>query len=147
MTPYQKAQQILADLEARAADIGLDLPTLRYAQIGTPVVSCASLIVAVTNLAPEAGGAGVEDIVVCDAAQMGTFTILFSHDCSWVANDDGSDDPARVVEASAHMDASGSFLWDYANEYVPYISKTWSLSWSLVGGLGISTLTLTVGID
>lgn len=148
MTPYAKAQAILAELVEAALPLEPDfvLPTLRYAQIGAPVVACESLIVAVAGMTAD-NGLEVEDLTFCDSSQIGTFTIVHAIDCAWVANEDGTDDPARVAEASARMDANGTFLWNYANELVPFVSKQWTIGWAFMGGLGLTTLTLTTGID
>lgn len=149
MSPYEKAKAILAELEARAAAVSpepLDLPSVRYAQIGAPqTVTCASLIVGTATIAAD-GADDFEDIR-CDAIQLGTFVLIYALDCSWVANDDGTDNPVKVAEASERMDAAGNFLWAYANELDPYLSKEWSMAYALTGGLGIATLTLTTGID
>lgn len=149
VTPYQKAQAILDELVNRATSVEpepLDLPSVRYAQIGAPqTVTCESLIVGASSIT--ADGADDLETIACDAVQLGTFVLIWAIDCAFVANEDGTDDPVRVAQASERMDAAGNFLWSYANELDPFLSKEWTMTFALAGGLGITTLTLITGID
>jgi hypothetical protein len=146
VTPFQKAQDFLQQLNDRAMLDGTTLlPGIQYAQIGMPDMACESLIVAVTTVAPDAGEEGGP--VICDASQMATFLVVWCQACSWVSDDSGINDPAKVAEVSARMDAAGTFLWDWANEMDAYLSKQWTLGWASAADLGITTLTLTTGVD
>lgn len=148
MTPLEKAQQILDQIVAKATPLGPDyvLPDLRYVQLGTPVISCASVIVAGLSLATDGASLGILN-VDCDAMQVCTFQVTIARDCSWVANEDGSDDPTRVAQASAMLSSDGELLWDYAQHFVPMVTKQWNNAWDLIGGIGISTLALTTEVD
>ena len=149
MSPYEKAQAILADLVARAAAESPEprvLPSIQYAQIGAPrTVTCESLVVGAATVA--ADGADDSESIMCDAIQVGTFMLVYALDCSWTSDEDGTDNPELVAEVSGRVDAAGDFLWAYANELDPFLSKEWSLGFTMTGGLGIATLTLTTGID
>lgn len=149
MSPYEKAQAILAALEVRAAAESPEpraLPPVRYAQMGAPrTVTCESLIVGTTSVT--ADGADDTEGINCDAIQLGTFALVYALDCAWTSEDDGTDDPTKVAAASARMDDAGDFLWGYANDLDPFLSKEWSMAYTWTGGLGIATLTLTTGID
>jgi hypothetical protein len=146
MTPYEKAQQFLESLEGRAAAQVpvVELPTIRYAQIGTPDMACASVIVGVTTINPDAADEGP---VVCDASQLATFLIVVCLECSWTADEEGINDPVLVADASARLDVIGQFLWDWANELDPFVSKEWTLGFTSSADLGIATLRLITGVD
>lgn len=143
MTPLSKAQQILNGVEATAAGMSVAMPRLRYAQLATQVVSVESVIVAATSMEPDAAYGPLE----CNASQLATFVVSWALDCSWVSNDDGTDDPTRVAEASARMDTVAEVLWEFASGLDAFLSKQWSIGWAFIGGLGIVTLQLTTGVD
>lgn len=142
VTPLEKAKQILADINTFASASSVDLPGHQYAQTGTPVIACAGLIVAVTNVSIAAGYDPT-----CGAAQSGTFVVTLTRDCGVEFNEDGSDNVDAITAVSAEADADAQMLWDYANQLEIYLTRTWSVSWALIGGLGITTLSLTIGID
>jgi hypothetical protein len=140
MTPYEKAQDLLKSLEVACPN----LPTLAYAQIGGQVVSCESLIIAATG----ADGQPQDPLnLKCAFNQIGTFVITVARDCAFEATEDGVDDPVEVARVSAQMDQDGDCLWGWAQNLDPYISKDFSLGFTLQGGLAITSMQLTLGID
>lgn len=151
MTPYEKAQQILDSVIAAGEDqIGLGtwpgwgLPTVRYAQMNAaPVISCEVLTVSVMDVAPHTAYGPVE----CNASQLSTFSIILARNCMNTSDDDGVDVPEAVESASVVADQDAQLLWGWADSYSAFLSKDWSISWTLNGGIGITTLTLTTGID
>lgn len=143
MTPFQKAQQLLEELETEALAAFIELPHMRYAQMGTPVIACDLATVACTTIAPDEAS-GPEK---CNASQMATFLVVIARACAWTGNDDGTDDPAVVEEVSAVIAQDIDLLWTVANNYTAFLSKRWSVAWELTGGLAIVTMTITTGVD
>lgn len=143
MSPLEKAQQILDQLVDKAADESFTLPTQQYPQTGDPVIACALFTVAVSSvLVAEAYGPNA-----CNASQLGTFSIVIARDCGNTSRQDGSDDPAAVAAVSQTLSADGEFLWSWINNYIAYLSKEWSVSYVIQGGLSMATMQLTTGID
>lgn len=143
-TPIGKARELLSLLETAAGAASLSLPETRYAQLGEVVVTCAAVIVTLQNLdpaGPEYGSPG------CVTSQIGTFSLIIARDCGVVYDDDGVDIPALVEDASEDMSEDGDFLWEFAAGLDMYLQKNWAVTWSLPGGLLISTLSLTLGVD
>lgn len=145
MTPWGKADSLLKDLISAAGVAHLSLPERRYAQLGEPVVACAAVQVALTGL--EQAGPEYQPQAGCVTAQVGTFVVIIARDCAVVFNDDGTDDPKLVVDVSQDMSEDGDFLWNWANEVETFITKTMSLSWILEGGLSITSVSMTLGVD
>lgn len=144
MTPWGKADALLKDLVAAAGIAHLPLPERQYAQLGEPVVACAAVQVALTGL--EQAGPEYQP-QACDTSQVGTFVVIIARDCAVVFNDDGTDDPKLVVDASQDMSEDGDFLWVWAESVPTFITKTLSLGWILEGGLSITSVSMTLGID
>lgn len=148
MNAYEKAQQLLQLIETEALPFEPEytLPSQRYARVGTGVISCASVQVAALDMSPDGLDNG-QVTVHCDAIQLSNFACIISRDCSFVANEDGSDDPKRVGEASALGAKDAQFLWNWAQHYDAYFSKQFSVGWIFTGGILITTLSLTTGVD
>jgi hypothetical protein len=152
-TPLEKAREFLATIEDMAPAMGIVLPELRYAQLAQPVIACSSLIAAVTNTIPHAeygGATGSRGNIFgfeCNASQQSTFVISLSRECSWISNEDGTDNPEEVVKVSEQMQADHDLLWYFAADLNPYLSKSWSIAMAIMGGLSIVTLQLLTGVD
>lgn len=153
MTPLDKAREFLAMLEDQAPTHGVVLPDPRYAQLGTPVIGCAATVVGVagTNPHPEYGGASAVAMGIfgfeCNASQQASFVFSIARECSWTSDETGLDIPEAVVKVSETMQADHDLLWYFAANLEPYLSKSWSLAMTLMGGLAITTMTLTTGVD
>jgi len=149
VNPYEKAQQILELIEAEAIPLEPDftLPTLRYARVGTAVVSCASVQVAALDINTDGANIGQLNVLCDDAVQMTNFACIISRDCSFAANEDGSDDPLRVAELSEKGAADAQFLWDFAEHYDEYFLKQFNVTWKIDGDLVITTLGMLTGVD
>lgn len=143
-TALEKANELLASLQAFAIADNSPLPTPAYAQLGEAVVTCASTIVTLTSIDP----VGAEYQPDCTPGQIGNFAITIARDCGVVYDEtSGVDDPDLVVAASEDMDADGDLLWRWAATLDLFYVKTWTVSFSLPGGLLISAMALTLGID
>ena len=143
MTPFDKAKQLLERVEESGRVLCVDLPSNRYAQVGQPVVACSLVTVACTSIDIDQA-TGPEK---CNASQLATFAIIIARDCSWTSEQDGTDDVAKVDVVSAEIASDADVLWHMANNYSAFLSKRWSVAWTIEGGLGVTTLTLTTGID
>jgi hypothetical protein len=153
MTPLEKAREFLATIEDMAPVMGTVLPDQRYAQLGQPVIACSSLIAAVTTTIPHAeygGATGSRGNIFgfeCNASQQSTFVISLARECSWTSDDTGFDIPEEVVKVSEQMQMDHDLLWYFAANLDAYLSKSWSISMVLMGGLSIVTLQLLTGVD
>jgi hypothetical protein len=143
VTPLEKAAQLIDEIDDYACDIGVDLPKLRYPQIGTPVIGCEAFTIGVIDVTPHEQYGPVE----CNASQLVTFSVNVSRTCSWVADDDGIDDPEKVAEVSATLSADSEVLWSFAQQYRAYLSKQWNVTFLRTGGLGITTMSFIIGVD
>ena len=143
MTPLEKAQELIEELDTFAGVQGVGLPTLRYPQIGTPVIATEALTVGVIDVTPHEQYSPVE----CNASQLCTYSINVSRECSWTSDDDGVDDPVRIAEVSATLSADSELLWNFAQQYRAYLSKQWNVTFLLTGGLGITTMSFIIGVD
>lgn len=144
MTPYGKAKALLTELKtfAAARDTPVKLPSEAYAQMGGQVVACEGLIVALARVSP---AEGIDP--TCGAIQLGDFIISLARSCSVVFDDTGADDVDEVKRVSEETDIDLELLWDFADSLSVWGSKTWSVTNTLLGGLSITTLSLTAGID
>lgn len=146
MTPLEKAKDILKQINARADESGLRLPSMQLAKLSPtpPVIACEELLVAITAIT-------LPDETFepdCNPARLATFVIILARACAQEADPQtGVDIPENVRTIHAGLDRDSDFLWDWAAEYDYYLSKTWDMAWGLEGGLAVSTLTLTTGID
>lgn len=143
MTPYEKAQQLLQAVVDEAEIAGIDLPAAQYAQVGDPVIACEVLTVACTNVDPNAE-TGPEQ---CNASQLGAFAIILARECSWTGNYDGTDNLEAIAEVSDAIGKDSDLLWATANNFKAYLVKRWNVTWTLTGGLGITTLAMVTGVD
>lgn len=141
MTPYAKAKQLIDDVVEFSE---IDLPKLKYAQVGAPhVIAHEVFTVAVSGVDPHGQYGPFE----CNASQLSTFLVIIAWNCSWTSETDGSDDPRKIKSVSEKLDATGQMLWDFASRYQAYLSKEWSITFALTGGIGITTLSFTIGVD
>lgn len=144
MTPFGKATQLLGQIVAAAAaeDPVLVLPERRYSLVAEPVVDCESVIIALTGInQPEEFDAN------CGIPQIGSFAIIIARDCAGVADQNGVTIIERAEEVATQQARDGDFLWSFANSYREFVSKSWSVGFSITGDLSITTMLLTTGID
>jgi hypothetical protein len=142
---YEKAQEILDALVAFAAAQvpEHELPALQYAQVGGPAhVVCAVVTVAALSMSIAPGTPAD-----CNAVQLAPFDVVIGRECAWEAEEDGRDIPAQVTDVSALIAADGELLWAFAGEYDPYLSKEWQVIWVKEGGIAVSVLKMTTGIN
>ncbi len=143
MTPLEKAQQLIEELDDYAGGVGVELPSLQYPQIGTPVIATEAFTIGVIDVSPHDQYGPNE----CNASQLTTFSINISRECSWTSDDDGVDVPEKVEEVSATLSADSELLWQFAEQYRAYLSKQWNITFLLTGGLGITTMSFIIGVD
>ena len=137
-TPWQYGKVLLESLEGWV----VPLPDERFAQVGGQVVSCESLIVATT-------GANSQEMLgapQCDVIQVATYEVTVARECSDMSNNDGTNDQPAIAAVSAQMDQDGDALWRWAQQLEFYWVKSFDLGWVITGGLGITSLSLTVGV-
>lgn len=142
MTPKEKADSLLGLIQTEASAADLHLPETQYSVLGEPVIDCASVIVALTDIVHVAGYPEG-----CGAPQLGTFVIAITRDCSIMFDPNGNTIPDKADEVATIMSLDSDFLWDWANGYNHYISKSWTMGYTLTGGIGIVSMSLTTGID
>lgn len=132
MTPYEAAQDVLNTVVEQL----ISAPTVQFAQLGPPVVDCASVISAATGL----------DESPLPGCACGSITIIttVARDCAFVSNDDGSNNPAAIAAVSAQIDGDSIALRRVGEMYV---ESEWSIGWSLDGGLAITSLSITMPLS
>lgn len=150
MTPLEYADQIRKQFEDYATDVcELTLPEekQRYSRLGAAVIACESLIAAVTDAQAipinEGGGTAWN---ACQFTQQATIIITLARECSYEMEEDGTDDPVQVAAISASMDKDGECLWTWAHDLETHMGKSFEVSFTLLGGLAITALSLTVGV-
>jgi len=141
VTPYEKAQQLVDDIVEFSE---MKLPKLRYAQVGAPnVIADEVFTVAVNAVDPHDQYGPFE----CNPSQLSTFLVIIAWECSWTGENDGRDDPRKVKTVSQKLDDTGTMLWSFASQYRAYLSKEWSITYALTGGVGITTMSFSIGVD
>lgn len=129
MTPFQFANSIL-DTVICVLD---DPPPTAFAQVGTQVVDCESIIVAVTSLDKSAMSG-------CDCGRV-TVVVTVARDCANESNPDGTNNLEVINHVSQQIDNDGIALRQVGFEYV---ESEWTVGWSIEGGIAISSLQLTL---
>lgn len=142
MTPLAKAKALLTLVESAADTAEVELPSQRYAVLGEPVVDCESVIIALTGV-----GQPDEFNVHCGVPQLGTFSIIVARGCATMYDQEGKTIPSKADAVADAQSTDSEFLWSFANGYQEYLSKTWSLGYAITGGIAITSLLLTTGID
>lgn len=143
-TAYDTATALLASLVSDAATESLTLPTVQYVVTGEPVVDCPSVIVALTGInIPE----GFTNAIHCAPPQLGSFDVIIARDCGTQFTPDGSTIPSAADTIAAAAAADGDFLWGWASRYAEVVDKTWELGFVTTGGLAITSLLLTTGVQ
>lgn len=143
-TPFDRAKSLLDELIAFATAHSHGLPHTRYAQIGSIVRDCESVIVATGNLTPDALYTPVD----CVSPRQSTFLIEIIRACAVVYDTNGLTIPSVVESVSAIGAEDGQLLYEFAQEINGWSSKQpWSVAWSLAeGGLQVASLQITIGI-
>lgn len=129
MTPFQLANSILETV-VRALN---NPPATAFAQVGTQVVDCESLIVAVTSL-------DKSSLPNCDCGRVTVFVTL-ARDCANESNPDGTNNLEVISSVSQQIDEDGTALHAVGQEYV---ESEWSVGWTIEGGIAITSLQLTM---
>jgi hypothetical protein len=146
VTPLEKAKELLAGIvtASRASGVSVQVPNNRYAQMGGQVVDCESLIVAVANVRATEG---FQLMPGCNVPQTADFIVTLARDCAVTFDDSGATNVSELERVSLVSDQDGQFLWDFATEYDAFATKSYSLSYINLGGLSVTTLSLTIGVD
>lgn len=143
-TPYDRAKALLAEFVEFAEARSIDLPEVRYAQIGEIVRDCESVIVSVGNIAPDP----LYDPLTCVAPRTSTFLVDIIRSCAIVYDNEGLTIPSSLEEVSERGAIDGQLLDDFAREVEGWTSKSpWSVVWSLAGAnIQVASLQITVGV-
>jgi len=146
VTPFEKCKALQAELESLAAgyeEAGYTLPARRYAVLGEPVIDCESVIIALTGMVVPEG----YDIN-CGPPQLGTFSVVIARDCATPFDEEGVTIPAEAEALAVDQGVDGDMLWLFANRHQPYAAKLpWTIGFVVTGGLAVTSLQLTTGID
>jgi hypothetical protein len=133
MTPLEFAQDVLNT----AANELVDAPQTQYAQLGTQVVDCESLIVAATNVSESPNDTN------CSSGQV-TFVVTLARDCANVANRDGTTDVDALSTVNAVLERDGAALRAIADLYLEATDR--SVAWTYEGGIAVTSMQMTVPI-
>ncbi len=154
MTPFSKGKELLADVVSYAETAHVVLPKTQYAQIGNNTIACAGVYVTALGTDRQtlenstAVNFGSElQLQVCGVVQLATYNIVIARDCANIANQDGTDDPVRVAALSDELDLDGELLWNFAEQYEAWNTKTYSMRWEIEGNLAYTSLSMTIGVD
>lgn len=141
------AEEALAATIDAAEAAGIELPEIRYVQMGDPVIACPSVIAAVTaintftdpNVPPGA-------LPGCAPIQVATVSVYVAHEYT-CARDDGTDDPEAVYKISQVMAAEGNVVWDALNALQFFMGPdNVAVNWTINGGFCYVIGTCTRGI-
>lgn len=144
MTPFEKCKALQAEFEALAAGYAdYVLPERRYAVLGEPVVDCESVIIALTGMVvPE----GFD--TTCGPPQMGTFSVVIARDCATPFDEEGVTIPTEAEALGVDQGVDGQMLWLFASRHQPFAVKPpWTIGFVITGGLMVTSLQLSTGID
>jgi hypothetical protein len=144
--PLDRAKALLKEFSSFAASRAHALPTTQYVQVGDVVRDCESVIVSVTNLAPDP----LYDPIDCVYPRSSTFLIDIVRSCAVAYDNQGMTIPTRLEEVSDLASRDGQLLYDFAAESVDGWSskQPWSVIWSLAeGGMQVASLQLTIGVQ
>ena len=144
MTPYKKAKQLLEAIVKAYEDHGSleTLPERRYAATSEPVVDCASVIVSLTSMTAAEGYEAP-----CNVPVLGTFSIVVARECANTSNAKGMTNVEQTELVAKIQSDDAEALSSFARNLPTYISKSWNIVMVITGGLAITSLILTVGID
>lgn len=144
MNPLEKCKALQAELETLAGGYeGYVLPARRYCVLAEPVIECEGVVIALTGVAvPE----GFD--TTCGPPQLGTFNITIARDCAMPFDNDGITIPEQAEAISLEQAVDGDMLWLFASRHQPFVSKPpWTIGYVVSGGLMITSLLLSTGID
>lgn len=143
MNPYTKAEQLMSLLKSEIAACNENLlPSRCFVTSSEPVVDDECLIVSFTSMAPSEGYEAS-----CNVPTTVTYSIVLARQCANISDASGMtiEDEAERVARSQSLDME--ILSSFANSLPVYVSKTWNIALVITGGLAITSLILTTGID
>ncbi len=129
MTPFELAESVLESV----LDELNDAPATAFARVGTAVIDCESVIVAVTSV-------DKSPLPNCDCGRATIFATV-ARDCANEAYPDGTNNLEVINEVSALIDADGLSLRSVGQAYV---EADWAVNWTIEGGIAITSLQLTM---
>lgn len=141
MTPLEYAEELRKLAADELVVAGATVPSRTWSQLGDIVLECEALVSSVTNMiALELGGPP------CDYGQVGIITISIGRECANVSNDDGTTNVEAALAVAAQQDRDGEALWNVGEAVEAFLQKDFAMAWAILGGIAITTLTLTIGI-
>lgn len=144
MTPYDKANQLLEMIVDHMTEYaaGTSVPTRRYVATSEPVVDCESIIVALTAVTQAEGYEAP-----CNVPTVGTYSIVVARECSNTSNAKGMTNVDETQRVAKIQSDDVETLVAFVNSLPTYVSKSWNIALVITGGLAITSLILTTGID
>ena len=129
--------------DALFALVTVNPPTIRWSQLGSPMVTCESMAVGTSTVRDElvvtnANGKS------CIAYELLDVVGLIARECSFEANDDGTTDVARVNENSEQMDTDLTALRAWAAALERPAGTLETVQFLNEGALSVVTLSTTV---
>jgi hypothetical protein len=145
-TALERATEILALTVKAAEGNGVPLPESRYVQMGDPIVACPVVIVSVSGIGPYLDLTGRLGLEKCGPPQTATLRITIAREYS-CQNDDGTDDPYAIMQASVIMQADADVMWDVIYGVETYLGPSQvNIDSQISGGLVAVSGVFTIGI-
>jgi hypothetical protein len=136
---YTDAQSLLALLELT---VTVDQPSVRWAQLGSPVVTCESMVVGIVTAREEplfaGGGRDCQILEVIDVVA------AIARDCAFGSDADGNTDPEKVAAISVAQDADVTALKAWVEALPRPADTLTNHTFSSEGGLAIVTTSTSV---
>lgn len=145
MTPFEYADSLRKDFEDFSATCSppVTIPAMSYTKLGEQVIACESLIFAVTDISAQPL---FENGMVCGFLQVGTIIATLARDCAYEMEEDGTENVEQVAAIAADLDRDSDCLWGWALTVDPYMVKDFGIGFTIIGGLAITSLSLTLGV-
>ena len=138
-TPLGLAGTVLQLVQSAAMDLGNALPETQWTQLGTPIMTCASVAVGVLNTREVALYDGK---IQCGAQLHADVTVGIVRECSIEHDVTGHTDPARVGPIALQMDKDSETL-SLAASGMPGQTTGASIQYSVEGGLAVVSMLVT----
>lgn len=139
MSAYSDAQLLLERLKAY---VTVNEPSVSWAQLGIPVMTCESLALGVVTSRVEqlfpGGGMTCQEYEVLD------LVVGIARDCSFEGDDDGNTDPAQVALVSEQQDADLTALKAWVESLPKPADTLTNHTFSSEGGLAFTTTSTSV---
>lgn len=145
-SPLGRAQEMLRNIINVSEGKGVPLPARRYTEFQNPQPVVESVIVGVAAVNPYADLTGRLGMERCAPPMSATIRGTICRD--WICVDDeGIDDPQKVMAASLRMQDDADTLWECIWMTEPYLGPLQvTIDSQITGGLVAVTGVFTIGI-